>query len=184
MKLIIGLGNPGDKYKGTRHNVGFMCLDRIAEFNNLNFKQKFNGMSCEYTVSGEKVILLKPDTFMNNSGEAVIKYCTFYKCDIEDVLVVYDDLDIDFGRIRIKGKSSSGGHNGIKSIINHLKTEDFLKVKIGIKNEHIKEVKNFVLSNFSKDENKELNSVIDKVELICGDFTKGLAGIDLMNKYN
>ena len=139
MKLIVGLGNPGDKYKGTRHNVGFMCLDRIADYNNITFKQKFNGLSCEYNVNGEKVILLKPDTFMNNSGEAVIKYLTFYKCEIEDVIVVYDDLDIDFGKIRIKGKSSSGGHNGIKSIINHLKTEDFLKVKIGVNNEYKKD---------------------------------------------
>jgi PTH1 family peptidyl-tRNA hydrolase len=184
MKLIIGLGNPGAKYEGTRHNVGFTCLDRIAEYNNVVFKQKFNGYSCEFASDGEKIILLKPDTFMNNSGEAVTKYLSFYKCNIEDVLVIYDDLDLDFGKIRIKGKSSSGGHNGIKSIINHLKTEEFLKVKIGINNEYKKDVKNFVLSNFSKEEKGELVNLINVIDEIAGDFIKGMDGVSLMNKYN
>ena len=113
-----------------------------------------------------------------------LKYLSFYKCNIEDVLVIYDDLDLDFGKIRIKGKSSSGGHNGIKSIINHLKTEEFLKVKIGINNEYKKDVKNFVLSNFSKEEKGELVNLINVIDEIAGDFIKGMDGVSLMNKYN
>ena len=184
MKLIIGLGNPENQYEGTRHNIGFMCINDYVKKYNVKFKSKFNGLSCEVIINDEKIIFLKPDTYMNNSGEALIKYLQFYKIDLKDVLVIYDDLDLDFGKIRIKQKSSSGGHNGIKSIIRHVKTENFARVKIGINSIYKKDVKNFVLSKFSKEEQKELNNIYDKSNNIIDDFIKDADPLSLMNKYN
>jgi PTH1 family peptidyl-tRNA hydrolase len=184
MKLIVGLGNPENQYDGTRHNIGFMCINEYAKYNNAEFKEKFNGYSAEFIHNGEKVILLKPDTYMNNSGQAVRKYMDFYKVDLEDVMIVYDDLDMDFGKIRIKKKSSSGGHNGVKSIISHVNTDDFIKVKIGIKNEFKKDVKNFVLSKFNKNEVSDLSQVYRQVDEIIDTFIVGNDAVFLMNKFN
>lgn len=184
MKLIVGLGNPGKQYDNTRHNVGFMALDHYVYGINESFKQKFNGKYIQTNISGEKVIFLQPETFMNLSGEAVIKYMNFFKIDVEDVLVVYDDLDMDFGKLRIKGNSSAGGHNGIKSIINHLKTKDFLKLKIGIRNEFKKDTKDFVLGNFSRQEMKEIDEIFNITDRVIDDFIKGDDQLKLMNRYN
>ncbi len=184
MKLVIGLGNPGKKYETTRHNIGFMCVDEIAKFNNTDFKQKFNGYVAEYNYSGERVLLLKPDTFMNKSGECLQKFMAFYKIELKDILVIYDDLDMEFSKIKIKKISSSGGHNGIKNITTHTKSEDYLKVKIGINNQYKKEVKDFVLSKFTKEETNGLPLIINTVDKIVEGFIKGETEVDLMNKYN
>lgn len=184
MKLIVGLGNPENQYDGTRHNIGFMCINEYGRGKNIVFKKKFNGYSGEFSYKGEKIILLKPDTYMNNSGEAVRKYMDFYKVNLNDVIIIYDDLDMEFGKVRIKKKSSSGGHNGVKSIISHVNTDDFIKVKIGIKNEFKKDVKNFVLSKFNKNESSELNQVYNVVDDIIDLFLENNDVVYLMNKFN
>lgn len=134
MKVIVGLGNPGKQYEMTRHNVGFWAIDRLAEEWNIPLSQgKFKGLIGEGRVGTEKVILVKPMTYMNLSGECVAPLLNFYKLDPEeDVLVIYDDLDLPCGKVRLRTKGSSGGHNGMKSLIAHLGTEEFKRIKIGI----------------------------------------------------
>lgn len=184
MKLIVGLGNPEPEYDMTRHNIGFMVLNSYAERTCMNFQKKFNAFSFDFMHDGEKIIVMKPDTYMNNSGEAVQKFMKFYNIDVSDILVIHDDLDLDFNITRLKKNSSSGGQNGVKSIISHIKTQDFLRLKIGIKNEHKRDVKNFVLGHFSKMEQKELNSIYEFTNNVIDDFISGLDANELMNKYN
>lgn len=184
MKLVVGLGNPGDKYKMTRHNMGFIMLDKYAKETGIKFKKKFEGQVAEFYLNNEKILLLKPQTFMNLSGKVVHDVMNFYKIDVEDIIIVYDDLDQQFSKIKIKKKSSSGGHNGIKDIINSLKTEDILRIKIGINNEFKKDVKDFVLSNFIKAEVKELDEIYYIVKNIIEDFIKVNDFLQLTNKYN
>jgi len=150
MKLIVGLGNPGREYKNTRHNVGFMVLDNYL--GKADWKTKMESYFYMTDINNEQVIFLKPLTYMNLSGLAVSKIVNFYKIDIKDILVIQDDLDMDIGSYKIKRNSSSGGHNGIKSIILELHTEEFARLKIGIgKSSHIP-VDKYVLSKFSSDE--------------------------------
>ncbi len=170
MKLIVGLGNPGSKYENTRHNVGFMFIDYMAKAYNVSFSRKNNYEFAEINIRGEKVILVKPQTFMNLSGEAVISLVKFYKLSNEDIIVIYDDLDMQFGKMRIKEKSSSGGHNGIKSLIAHLHTEHFMRIKVGINNEFKKDVKSFVLSKFSKQEMTEFDHLFSNITRGCEQF--------------
>lgn len=163
MKLVVGLGNPGSKYDNTRHNIGFMFLDHMAKTYNTSFSRKNNYEIAEINISGEKVLLLKPQTFMNLSGEAVNAVCSFYKITADDIIVIYDDLDMMFGKLRVKDNSSSGGHNGIKNIISHLHTQQFMRIKVGINNEFKKDVKSFVLSKFSKSELSDLDNLYTKI---------------------
>lgn len=181
MKLIVGLGNPGSKYENTRHNIGFMFVDYLADRYNTSFTTKKNYQYAEINVGGEKVILLKPQTFMNLSGEAVKIICDFYKLTNEDILVIYDDLDMSFGKLRVKFNSSSGGHNGIKNIISHLHTQEFMRIKVGINNEYKRDVKTFVLSKFSKEEIKQVSDIFYKVEDGCNAFITG-KGIEDIRK--
>lgn len=156
MKLIVGLGNPEKKYDNTRHNIGFMILDKYLS--DANYKEKFNGLYIEKNIKNEKVIFLKPLTYMNNSGFCVEKFVNFFKIKIDDILVIHDDLDLDFGKFRLKKNSSSGGHNGIKSIIQCLGTNEFSRLKIGINNSQKENVIDFVLGKFSKEELSFLNN--------------------------
>lgn len=135
MKLIVGLGNPGKKYESTWHNVGFLALDELAKdgFDNFKEEKKFKALVSSGMIGSEKVLLVKPQTFMNNSGESVQAIAHFYKVSPEDVIVVHDEFDIELGKIRISHDSSAAGHNGIKSIISHLGTQEFTRVRIGIK---------------------------------------------------
>ena len=193
MKLIVGLGNPGKEYKMTRHNIGFIILDYYFESeawkNNSNdydedairlmidnmtsvssWKEKFDALYKDITIEGEKIIFVKPTTYMNLSGDAVIKFVNFYKINPEDILIIQDDLDLPFGKIRIKYDSSSGGHNGIKSIINNLGTQKFGRLKIGISHNATGDTKNYVLGIFTEEEQKKLISILPKTNKIINDF--------------
>ncbi len=172
MKLIVGLGNPGKEYEKTRHNVGFNVIDLIANKYDASFceNKKFNSLECVLNIYGEKIILVKPLTFMNLSGDAVIKYVNYYNIDVDDILIIHDDLDMKLGKIRIVYDSSSGGHNGIKSIINVLNSQKFTRLKIGIAHNRNVDTKDYVLGNFSGDDFNILNSIYDKVSNIVEDF--------------
>ena len=182
--LICGLGNPGDEYQDTRHNTGFMVLDAFAKASNIHFEDKRYGFIAETTLKGRKLILLKPTTYMNLSGEAVGKFYDYFELDIEDILVIYDDLDTKTANFKLKAKGSSGGHNGIKSIISHLGTEKFNRLKIGIdRPTPPMKVVDYVLGRFSKDEMSEIEKIYSKSINCIEDFSK-MSFVDLMNKYN
>jgi PTH1 family peptidyl-tRNA hydrolase len=134
MKIIAGLGNPTREYEGTRHNIGFSVIDRLADQYNIGMtEKKFKAVYGKGMIAGEKVVLLKPQTYMNLSGESILEAVNFYKCDPEeDLIVIYDDIDLDVGRLRIRGKGSAGGHNGVKNIIEHLGTQTFPRIRVGV----------------------------------------------------
>lgn len=184
MKLIVGLGNPGIEYKNTRHNIGFSLLDYIAKDKNLEFtKEKFNAKYLEYNYNGEKVLWIKPLSYMNLSGGVVRDFVNFFKIDFGDILVVQDDLDMNFGKIKIVFNSSSGGHNGIKDIERCLGTREYARLKIGIANDKNMDTKNYVLGKFSSDEQEILNNNYEKLVNVIDDFCS--ISLDrLMNKYN
>ena len=165
MKLIAGLGNPGDKYLFTRHNIGFMALDFFRELNDINenfkFENKFNGHILKTNINGEAIILVKPDTFMNLSGESIRRVIDFYKIKIEDILVIYDDISLNIGTMRFRSSGSDGGHNGIKKIIKILGTNKIDRLKLGIGPQlPNQKSENFVLANFSSEQ-------LDIVKKVC-----------------
>ncbi len=184
MKLIVGLGNPGKEYENTRHNIGFIFIDNFAKSLGASIeKEKFNGLYTQITINNEKVILLKPLSFMNLSGEVVRKYVDFFKIDINDILIINDDLDLTFGRIRLRPSGSSGGHNGLKNIALHLNSEKFKRLKIGISNDKSIDTKDYVLGKFNKEEKEILDNLKGTVNNILKDFL--LTDFDkLMCKYN
>lgn len=164
--LVIGLGNPGKEYEKTPHNVGFMAVDEIARKYNVTFKlsSKHNAMIGEGKINGEKIILMKPLTYMNLSGNAVRSYIEYYKININDIVIIYDDMDLPLGTLRIRKSGSSGGHNGIKSIIENIQTESFKRIRIGIgRPTNNLGVIDFVLHNLSKIEMEKLQEVIDLI---------------------
>jgi PTH1 family peptidyl-tRNA hydrolase len=163
MKWIVGLGNPGARYAKTRHNIGFMVIDRLSERWGLPVnKTKCRGQVGEGHLFGTKVALFKPMTYMNASGEALRAYMDLYKLEVDQLLVVYDDMDTEFGRIRLRYKGSAGGHNGIKSIIQHLGTQDFRRIRMGISRPPAEmSVVDYVLSDFAKSERDRLPDVIE-----------------------
>lgn len=185
MKLIVGLGNPGKEYKNTRHNIGFNLLDSIAKKNNYLFNEdkKFNCEMAETLINGEKVLIVKPLSFMNLSGTVVSKIRSFYDIGINDILVIQDDLDMEFGKIRIVYDSSSGGHNGIKNISECLGSQKYTRLKIGISNNKEIDTKDYVLGKFSKDDISYLENIYNKLDNIINDFIN--MDIDeLKQKYN
>ena len=184
MKLIVGLGNPGSEYENTRHNIGFQLLDFIVKNKEIHFlRNKFNGEYAETFINGEKVILLKPLSFMNLSGSVVEKFVSFYKIDIHDILVIHDDLDMNFGRIKIVNNSSSGGHNGIKDIEKCLGTKNYARLKIGIANDKSMDTKDYVLGQFTEEERKILQIVDKSLVNVIDDFCT-MSLDQLMSKYN
>ena len=184
MKLIIGLGNPGKEYENTRHNTGFMVLDRLSEKLNIEMTQnKFKGLYGKSKYKGEDVILLKPQTYMNLSGEVVRKYVDYFKINIEDILVIQDDLDQELGKIKLKQNSSSGGHNGIKNIEMHLGTKNYKRLKIGISNNKKIDTKDYVLGKLNGDDRKVLDEAIKTSVNIIDDYFN-MNFDKLMNKYN
>ena len=184
MKLVVGLGNKGREYENTRHNMGFMLVDRYLQYKNITdkFKEKFNAMYIETTINNEKVIFIKPMTYMNNSGIAVRAFVDFYKLNSEDILVISDDLDLDLGKFRLRRNGSSGGHNGLKSIISHLGTDNFKRLRIGISNDK-DDVINYVLSKFSKRELNEIDTMFDTLVDVLDDYFV-MDFTSLMSKYN
>lgn len=184
MKLVVGLGNKGKEYENTRHNMGFMLIDRYLQYKNITdkFKEKFNAMYIETTINNEKVIFIKPMTYMNNSGIAVRAFVDFYKLNSEDVLVISDDLDLDLGKFRLRRNGSSGGHNGLKSIISHLGTDNFKRLRIGISNDK-DDVINYVLSKFSKKELNDIDTMFDTLVDVLDDYFV-MDFTSLMSKYN
>ena len=163
MKVVIGLGNPGKKYEKTRHNIGFIAIDTFRKKMNISDeREKFQALVSEKNIDGEKVIFFKPQTFMNLSGNSVIEIVNFYKLDPKkDIIVIYDDMDLSFGDIRIREKGSSGGHNGIKSIISHI-GEEFIRIKCGIGAKEKGAVEH-VLGEFSQTEQKDLEEILEKI---------------------
>lgn len=184
MKLIVGLGNPGREYEKTRHNVGFMCIDKIADFFNVKLTMsKFSGVYTQFNYDGEKIILLKPQKYMNLSGEVVSEYIKYFKIDINDVLIICDDLDTNVGSFRLRYKGSSGGHNGLKNIELHLNSKDYKRIKIGISNNKNIDTKDYVLGKFSTDEMNLINPIIDNMPKIIEDYLK-YPFDNVMSKYN
>lgn len=185
MKLIVGLGNIGQKYTFTRHNVGFMLADSIAVNNNLTFREnsRLKCLMANLRIGVDDYLIIKPTTFMNLSGEAVRAVVDYYKISVEDVLIVYDDLSLELGKLRFRANGSDGGHNGIKSIIQHLGTKDVARLKIGIGPQPNIPSEVFVLQNFSKEELELLKPVLSKAKdaLACY-FKEGIA--IAQNRYN
>jgi len=168
MKLIIGLGNPGKKYEKTRHNLGFLAINKLAEkigMGDWKIKMQFNANITQGNFNNEKIILAKPQTFMNNSGIAVKSITDYYKIPAEDILIIHDDIDLELGEIKIQKNRGSAGHKGVQSIIDSLKTKNFIRIRIGIKlvsEETIISAEKFVLQKFSKEEEKTVQEIIKK----------------------
>lgn len=184
MKLIVGLGNPGGQYAETRHNAGFLLLDCLAEELKLDFRTKFQGLVSETQMGGEKVYLLKPQTFMNLSGRSIRELAQFYKIAPEDIMVVYDDMDLALGRLRLRTSGSAGGHNGIKSTIAELGTEAFWRLKVGIGRPPAGwDSARYVLAPFTKEEIPVLEETLEKGIKAVTLWVKG-EGDKAMNLYN
>ena len=184
MKLIVGLGNPGNEYSCTRHNVGFMAIDKIVESLNLSLdKSKFGGLYVTTNINGEKIIFLKPQEYINLSGNVIKKFKDFFNVDINDILIIHDDLDLDVGVMKLRSKGGSGGHNGLKNIELCFKSKEYCRIKIGISNNKMYDTKDYVLGKIKGEEKIKIDLVLDKMPLIFNDFLN-MSFSNLMNKYN
>lgn len=185
MYCIVGLGNPGLKYENTRHNAGFLTIDYLANKFGIDVKKsKFKSLYGQGVISGQKVMLVKPQTYMNNSGEAVREIKNFYKFDMDKLIVIYDDIDIEFGTIRIRKKGSAGTHNGMKSIIYQIQDDKFPRIKIAVgKKPEYMDLANFVLSGFTE---KEAEVIREEIKLAADSIETMIeSSIDMsMNKFN
>ena len=184
MKLIVGLGNPGKTYEKTRHNVGFLVIDVLADKLGIEVKQKkFRALIAQTKINDETVILMKPQTYMNLSGDAVIKAMQFYNIEPQDILVIYDDMDLPAGKLRLREKGSAGGHKGMKDIIHILKTQEINRIRIGIGTSDVIDTKVYVLDKIPKEEYEVFEKGITEAANACIDSIKMSFG-DLMAKYN
>ncbi|AYW47773.1 aminoacyl-tRNA hydrolase [Tetragenococcus osmophilus] len=186
MKMIVGLGNPGKKYENTKHNVGFMTVDRLAKTYNTSFKKSsFEAQVADFFVNGEKILLVKPQTYMNDSGRAVGPLMTYFGIEIEELVVICDDLDLAFGKVRLRQKGSAGGHNGLKSIISHLGTNEFRRLKIGIGHPQAHtSVIHHVLQPFNKQEQAVMTDSINQAEEAIEYFIDNNNFVQTMNRFN
>jgi PTH1 family peptidyl-tRNA hydrolase len=185
MKLIVGLGNPGKQYEQTRHNIGFEVIDAVSSQLAIPLNQsKFKGLYGMGVYKGEKVILLKPLTYMNLSGESIRAVMDYYQIDVEDLLVIYDDLDLPVGKVRLRQKGSPGGHNGIKSTVAHLGTQEFNRIRIGIDRPQVEmSIPGYVLSRFHKNEQILTHEAVKKSEEACTAWLEK-PFLQVMNEYN
>lgn len=185
MKLFIGLGNPGKQYDQTRHNIGFEVIDHLSNEWNIKLDQsKFKGIYGVGYVNGEKVFLLKPLTYMNLSGESIRPLMDYFNISIEDIVVIYDDLDLPVGKLRLREKGSAGGHNGIKSSIAHLGTQEFKRIRVGVgRPTNGLSISDYVLSRFTKEEQETMNLIVKKCGEACIDWLKD-PFLQVMNRYN
>ena len=185
MKLIVGLGNPGKEYKDTRHNTGFIFIDRFAEDRKVKFKLdvKLKCEICDTLINNEKVILIKPQTYMNLSGQSVKLVCDYYNIDINDVLVIHDDLDLEVGKIRFRAHGSSGGHKGLQNIMDNFQTQDIKRLKIGIDKVESKYTIDYVLGRFSKEEFSTLDIFLDQIDEMITSFCT-MPFENVMSRYN
>lgn len=186
MKLIIGLGNVGEKYHLTRHNVGFIVLDEIAQKLNIDFKfdSKLESFIAEKKINGQKVIFSKPTTYVNLSGNALSKIMSYYKIEVDDILVIYDDIDLELGKLRVRETNGHGGHNGVKDIIKHLNTKDFKRIRFGIGLDKSMPLDHYVLGKFSKQELETIKPVVIDAMNVVDDFISEQYFKDVMTKYN
>lgn len=184
LKLIVGLGNPGAKYAETRHNVGFMAIKQLAdEFGIINVDKDCESLVADGNIKDEKVILAQPLTYMNKSGRAVAKLVDKYQVPLKDLIVIYDDLDLPAGKLRVKGSGGSGGHKGIRSVIEYMDSSDITRVRIGIGRPLEMDVTEYVLQEFNKDQQKRIDQALKKVDEIILELLKN--DIDsAMNKFN
>lgn len=187
MKIIVGLGNYGKEYEKTYHNLGFMCIDKVAESLGVSFSiKKCRSLIAETKINGEKVLLVKPQTYMNLSGEAVREIISFYKSDINDLIVIYDDVDLSMGAVRLREKGSAGTHNGMRNIISQIGSGDFKRIRLGFKpnEESNYSLINYVLSKITKE---NLETIMPALEIGASavlDFIKGESFQNIMQKYN
>lgn len=185
MYLIVGLGNPEEEYARTRHNIGFDTINKIANINNIEInKKKFESLYGTGIIEGEKVVLVKPQTYMNLSGNAVRDFMNFYKIKENELIVIYDDLDIEPGIIKIRKKGGPGTHNGMKSVVHEIQTENFARVRVGIGNPQYKnDLLNYILTRIPDEEYKVLEEATKNAAKAVYEIIK--SGIDsAMNKYN
>ncbi|MFP7300262.1 aminoacyl-tRNA hydrolase [Neobacillus niacini] len=185
MKLIVGLGNPGKQYEKTRHNIGFEVIDELSDSLSIPLNQsKFKGLYGMGFHKGEKVILLKPLTYMNLSGEAIRGVMDYYQIELEDLVIIYDDLDLPAGKIRLRQKGSAGGHNGIKSTVAHLGTQEFNRIRIGIdRPRNGMKVPDYVLGRFQEDESGLVKEAVQKSAEACKTWLEK-PFIQVMNEFN
>ena len=185
MKMIVGLGNIGPQYNGTRHNTGFMVVDEFAKQHNIALTtRKMDARYGTGIVNGEKVLVVKPTTFMNESGRAVHPLMDYFKIDLDDIFVVHDDMDLPVGHIRLRDHGSAGGHNGIKSIIAHVSSKDFKRLRVGTGHPQKMSVVDYVLTKFTTEQQPLFNQSADKAVAALDDWLSGTAFTQLMNKYN
>ncbi len=185
MKIIVGLGNPTKEYAGTRHNVGFSVIYNISDAYDIPVEtKKHKALIGKGVIEGEKVVLAMPQTYMNLSGESVRELMDFYKCDLSDLIVIYDDISLDVGKLRIRVKGSAGGHNGVKNIIAHLGTQEFTRIKVGVGEKPAKmDLADYVLGRFSKEEQPVIRESADRArQAVATILTEGIASA--MNKFN
>ena len=166
MKLIVGLGNPGIKYAETRHNIGFMVIDQLCRTTGCSLTHKFKGLFGTAALTNHPVMLLKPSTYMNISGESVLSVVNYYKIQVDELLIVHDELDFPFGKIRLKKDGGDGGHKGVGSIIAFLGDDGFSRLRIGIDKPLNRDVTNYVLDTFTKEERMQLDDVLHRAEAI------------------
>ncbi len=172
MKLIVGLGNPGKEYDNTRHNIGFMFIDYYLNKKKYDakWKKKFNGLYFQTTINNEKVIFVKPMSYMNLSGGVVIQYINYFDIDIEDLLIICDDLDLNVGNYKIKSNGSCGGHNGLRDIEKCVGTQIYKRLRIGISNNKDIDTKDYVTGTISKEDKKKLVNTFDKLSILIDDY--------------
>ncbi len=184
MKLIVGIGNPGKEYENTRHNIGYMAVEQIARHHNVKFDQnKFNSVYTIFRIKNEKIILMKPETYVNLSGSAVLSMMNYFGIDKEDILVIYDDTALPLAKVRVRFKGGGGGHNGLSNIIDYLKTQEFKRMRIGIDSNPLIEKKNWVLGRFNKEDQKIIDKTMQRLKDVPADFINESFS-DFMNKYN